>query len=106
MFGVSITELIVVFVVALLLFGPEQLPQLARTIGKMYGEFRKGSDSLRREFYNSVYKPSDDFGREFRELGRELRSTKLPPPAPPVVPIEPPKLPPDPEMPQKPEEVA
>lgn len=77
MFGVSMTELAVIFIIALLLFGPEQLPPLARNFGKIMGDLKRGSDSLRREFYNSVYKPADDLTKEARELGRNLKPSKI-----------------------------
>lgn len=80
MFGVSFPELIVVFLIALLVFGPDKLPELARTIGKFTGQFRRQSDSLRREFYNSVYKPADDIrgaiNREARALVSEPVATE------------------------------
>lgn len=60
MFGVSFTELIIVFAVALVVFGPEKLPQVASKIGKTIGTFKKTSDKFRREFYNSVYQPARD----------------------------------------------
>jgi len=87
MFGFSITEVIVVFVVALLLFGPEQLPILARQLGKLMGEVKKGSDAVRKEFYNSVYVPSDEIRRDFTAEARQLRALRnevlapLPPPS-------------------------
>lgn len=48
MFGIGPIELIVVFVVALLVFGPAKLPELARTLGKGLREFRNASSELRR----------------------------------------------------------
>lgn len=75
MFGVSFPELCIVFVVVLLVFGPDKLPEAARTLGKWLGDLRRGSDAVRREFYNSVYRPADeirDFKSELRTVGREL----------------------------------
>lgn len=65
-----------VFVVALLLFGPEQLPVLARSLGKIAHEFRRTSDSLRREFYNSVYTPAEELRRDVASEARSLRALK------------------------------
>ena len=66
MFGIGLWEVIVVGVVALLAFGPEQLPELARKLGKLSGELRKNTDGLRREFYNSVYTPAREVERTAR----------------------------------------
>ncbi len=71
MFGVSLPELLVIFAVALIVFGPERLPEIARTIGKVAADLRRASDQVRREFYNSVYKPADDVGKR---IGQEVRN--------------------------------
>jgi TatA/E family protein of Tat protein translocase len=46
----SIPHLIIVFVVALVVFGPEKLPELARNIGKIMGEFKRATGDLRSTF--------------------------------------------------------
>ena len=43
----SVPHLIVLFVVVLIVFGPEKLPELARTLGKLMGEFRRATGELR-----------------------------------------------------------
>lgn len=47
MFGIGVQELAIVFVIALLVFGPKRLPELARTMGKGLAEFRRASSDLR-----------------------------------------------------------
>ncbi len=42
MFDIGIQELVLVFVVALIVFGPRRLPELGRTLGKFMVEIRKG----------------------------------------------------------------
>jgi Tat protein translocase TatB subunit len=42
MFDIGIQELIIIFLVALLVFGPEKLPQVGRTLGRWMIEIRKG----------------------------------------------------------------
>jgi len=42
------TEMVVVLVIALLVFGPNKLPELARNLGKGLAEFRRASNDLRR----------------------------------------------------------
>jgi sec-independent protein translocase protein TatB len=46
-FGIGATELIVIMVVALLVFGPKRLPELARSLGRGMAEFRRASSDLR-----------------------------------------------------------
>jgi TatA/E family protein of Tat protein translocase len=49
MFGpLGFQELIFIFVLALLIFGPKRLPEIGRTIGKGMAEFRKASNELKR----------------------------------------------------------
>jgi len=47
MFGIGPLELVAILVVALLIFGPAKLPELARTLGRGLAEFRRASTELR-----------------------------------------------------------
>jgi len=47
MFGIGPLELVMILVVALLVFGPKRVPELARTVGKGLAEFRRASNDLR-----------------------------------------------------------
>jgi len=47
MFGLGIQELIIIFIIALLIFGPKKLPDLGKALGRGIAEFRKASDELR-----------------------------------------------------------
>ena len=48
MFGIGGWEMLVIGVIALLIFGPKRLPDLARSLGKGLAEFRRASSELRR----------------------------------------------------------
>ena len=48
------TELLVVAVVALVLFGPRKLPEIGRTVGKAIGEFKRASDDFKRTWEYEV----------------------------------------------------
>jgi TatA/E family protein of Tat protein translocase len=48
MFGIGGWEMILIMVVALLVFGPKRLPELARSLGRGLAEFRRASSDLRR----------------------------------------------------------
>ncbi len=57
MFDIGFQELIIIFVVALLVFGPEKLPEISRTLGKWVLEIRRG-----------VHEAKSQMESEFREL--------------------------------------
>jgi len=74
---IGVPELILIFVVALIFFGPRKLPELGKSLGKSLAEFKRASNELR----NTL----DD------EIRQEERRT--PPPAPPPSPTDPAALP-------------
>ena len=47
MFDIGLQELILIFVIALLVFGPKNLPQLGRSLGRAMREFKRASDEFR-----------------------------------------------------------
>ena len=47
MFGIGPMELMAILVVALLVFGPKRIPELAQTLGRGLAEFRRASNDLR-----------------------------------------------------------
>jgi sec-independent protein translocase protein TatA len=47
--GIGMSEIVVIVLVVLILFGPKRLPELARGISKGMREFRKAADDLKRE---------------------------------------------------------
>jgi len=74
----SIPHLIVIFIVALVVFGPEKLPELARNIGKVMAEFRRHTNDLKSTFEGHL-----------RDLEREADAHKIgggPQPVPNVPP--------------------
>ena len=62
--NLGMSEMIFIFVLALLIFGPKKLPELGKTIGKAMTEFRRASSELK-----------STFDREMSNLERETQST-------------------------------
>ena len=64
MFGFGGGELLIVFVIILLVFGPSQIPKMARGLGQALREFRKAqqeiSDELRTDDTKGAPKPPDN----------------------------------------------
>lgn len=62
MFSLGGGELLLIAVVALLLFGPDKVPQMARTIGKFMREFNKYRDIMESTVRAEIYK--DEWNKE------------------------------------------
>jgi sec-independent protein translocase protein TatA len=62
---IGMQEMVAIFLVALVLFGPKKLPELGRTIAKAITEFRRASNDLKATFE-----------REMQSLERESESIK------------------------------
>ncbi len=70
-FNPGVTELIIVLVVILLLFGPKKLPDLSRAIGKSIGEFRRG----RQEVDEEMKSVSEELKTEVNEQSSDSKKS-------------------------------
>ncbi len=52
MFGIGTGELLVIFLIALLLFGPQKLPEIARWLGRATKEAKKAWEEMQRQLMN------------------------------------------------------
>jgi TatA/E family protein of Tat protein translocase len=56
MFGsLGIPEMLLIFAVALIVFGPKKLPEIGRTLGKALGEFKKATDDFKSTIEREVH---------------------------------------------------
>lgn len=51
MFGIGMTEMLVIAVIALIFIGPDQLPEVARTLGRFFNDIRRSTDDIKRDFH-------------------------------------------------------
>ena len=60
MFGIGMQELIIIAIIALLVVGPKKLPDLAKTLGKTFGELRKAADGITDELKQTLHEKQKD----------------------------------------------
>ena len=76
--NIGVPELIVIFIIALLVFGPRKLPELGRTLGKALAEFRRASADLR----GAMEQEMRELERHAQEIEAKAREAVEPGPEP------------------------
>ncbi|MBC7363399.1 MAG: TatA/E family twin arginine-targeting protein translocase [Candidatus Aminicenantes bacterium] len=72
MFGsIGLPELIVIFIIALLVFGPKKLPEVGKSVGKAIREFKKASDELRSKVEEEIN--AADIRNDIEEVQKEVQ---------------------------------
>ncbi len=85
MFDIGFDEFLLIIVVALFVYGPDKLPDLARALGRGYAEFKRATDELKQTFDqdNTVREIKQEFHKAQHEVlyGRPpSEPTPSPPP--------------------------
>jgi len=52
--NLGMSEILIILVIVLILFGPKKLPELARGLGQSIREFKKGASEIKQEFEQAV----------------------------------------------------
>jgi sec-independent protein translocase protein TatB len=74
-FGIQTSELIVIALIGILLFGPERVPEFFHRAGQFMSKIQRSADdlwtSLQTEM-NQVTKPLEDMGKDIKTLGEKI----------------------------------
>ena len=77
MFGIQTSELLVIALIAILLFGPERVPEFFHRAGQLMSRIQRSADdlwtSLQTEM-NQTTKPLEDIGKDIQAIGDKLTS--------------------------------
>jgi len=68
MWNLGFPELVIIFIVALVIFGPRKLPELGRSLGKGLSEFKRASNELKRTWEEEVEAVKHEVDVETEEL--------------------------------------
>jgi sec-independent protein translocase protein TatA len=81
-------EIAVIFIIALLVFGPRKLPELGKSLGKGLREFKKATNELKSTWESQVRDIDREVSsatKDMRDVGRDIENSikaSSPPPAP------------------------
>jgi len=70
MFNIGFPELVVIFIVALVVVGPEKLPEMGRAVARLVVEFRRATEELKKELALDEIEEARD---EITSLGEDLK---------------------------------
>ena len=78
--SLGMQEIIVIFVLALIIFGPRKLPEIGKSLGKGLAEFKKASNELKRTWEEEVQmdKEKESMGSLLKDTSADLHKAIAP----------------------------
>ena len=90
MFGsIGMPELVLIFVVALLVFGPKKLPELGKSLGRGLAEFKKASEDLKKTIEDEIEQGKHEAEAVKKQVNEVRNTISAVPPPTPATPAEP-----------------
>ena len=76
MFGLGMPEILLILAIALIVIGPKRLPELAKTLGRAMGEFKRSAQDLKRSIdlestIQDVPAPAKDLKKVIKEVNED-----------------------------------
>ncbi len=75
MFGIGITEILIILVIALIVLGPENLPNIARALGRAVGEFKRATEDIKSTFDVTIEPETDWEAEERKPIPKKAKET-------------------------------
>ena len=72
MFGIGMPEMLLLFAVALIVFGPKKLPELAKSLGRALGEFKRATSDLKESIESET--GIGEVRDNFKDVAQEIKT--------------------------------
>ncbi len=73
MFGIGMPEMLLILAIALIVIGPKKLPDLAKSLGRAFAEFKRATSELKESL--EIDSELKDIKRTFNSMSDEIKDT-------------------------------